>query len=303
MTMTERIPEFPKRLIDGDGSAAELIRASLAERVRGPSEARSWHLLRDRVDAAPQRRRLVLALGGVCCVLAVLVGLRAAWPGGTPSVGAEAWSKTPPGKRSATAATAVTAPSVERPPARLESAPSPKSDAHPLDAHPDPARCAALAHDGRYEAAADCYDRIAHGRSMAAELALYEKARLESRALGRGEAALATLEEHGRRFPHGVLASEVGITRIELLIRLGRADTALGAIEQALKGPLGQERPGDLLALKGDLLSARGDCAAALAALAGAREAGVHGSRLEAGEKRCAAPSGGAAETPSSKDP
>ena len=133
---------------------------------------------------------------------------------------------------------------------------------------------------------------------MAAELALYEKARLESNALARGEAALATLEEHGRRFPRGVLANEVGMTRIELLIRVGRADSALAAIEQALQGPLGGERAGDLLALQGDLLSARGDCTAAVQSFAGARKAGVHDSRLESGEKRCAA-----AVAPSSADP
>ena len=140
------------------------------------------------------------------------------------------------------------------------------------------------------------------GLILAAELALYERARLESNALGRGEAALATLEEHGQRFPHGVLASEVGITRIELLIRLGRTDAALGAIEQALKGALGQERPGDLLALKGDLLAARGDCATALETFERARAAGVHASRLEAAEKRCVKPLGAPAGTPTSQE-
>jgi len=148
--------------------------------------------------------------------------------------------------------------------------------------------CSQMALKGQLEEAADCYSRIAQGNSMAAELALYEKARLESRALGRGAAALATLDEHARRFPHGVLSTEAGLTRIELLTRLGRTNDALDAIEKALSGPIGKERGGDLYALRGELLSSRGDCSGANAAFAMARSHGVPSSRPLAGEKRCA---------------
>jgi len=282
-------PEFPQRLIDGEGSAAELLRRSLAERVAGPSEARSWQLLRERVSPAPRRFRWMLALAA-CAVLAGIGASRDWHTGHEPSLGAEPWSAAPPSARSTPAPTVSAVQSTELPAVKRPATSTPKSEARSPEAQQDPARCAALAREGRYEAAADCYDRIAHGRSMAAELALYEKARLESKALGHGEAALATLEEHAQRFPHGVLTSEVGMTRIELLIRLGRADAALAAIEQALTGALGRERPGDLQALKGDLLAARGECTTALEAFAGARAAGVHESRLEAGEKRCARP-------------
>ena len=126
---------------------------------------------------------------------------------------------------------------------------------------------------------------------MAAELALYEKARLQSKALGDSSAALATLEEHARRFPAGVLATESTITRIELLTRLGRGDAALHATQQALQGPAGRERHGDLQVLRAELLAARGECAAALEAIAEARSAGVHAARLAASERRCASDS------------
>ena len=148
--------------------------------------------------------------------------------------------------------------------------------------------CSDMARKGHLEEAADCYSRIAEGNSMAAELALYERARLESRALGRGAAALATLDEHARRFPQGVLSTEAGLTRIELLTRLGRTNDALTAIEKALSGPIGKERGGDLYALRGELLSSRGDCSGANAAFALARSQGVPPSRPLAGEKRCA---------------
>lgn len=152
----------------------------------------------------------------------------------------------------------------------------------------DVAVCAGLARIGKLEAAASCYDRIGRGNGMTSELALYEKARLESRALGRGAAALATLEEHARRFPQGALAVEAGLTRIELLSRLGRTSEALNAIERALPGAIGRERGGDLYLLRGDLLSLRGECAGARAAYAAARVAGIHPNRLKAGEERCA---------------
>jgi tetratricopeptide (TPR) repeat protein len=145
-----------------------------------------------------------------------------------------------------------------------------------------------LVRKGHLEEAAECYGRIAQGSSLESEVAMYEKARLESRALGRGAAALATLDEHAKRFPRGVLSTEAGLTRIELLTRLGRTNDALKAIELALAGPIGNERGGDLFALRGQILSNRGDCTGANAAFALARSHGVPPSRPLGGEKRCA---------------
>jgi hypothetical protein len=122
---------------------------------------------------------------------------------------------------------------------------------------------------------------------MSAELALYEKARLESRVLGDQSVALGTLEEHRRRFPSGVLGTEAGLTRIELLVRLGRATEALEAISTAMDGRLGKERGGDLHAMRGDLLVEQGDCPGALREYEQARQGGVHPSRLAKGTARC----------------
>jgi hypothetical protein len=153
--------------------------------------------------------------------------------------------------------------------------------------HGDTSVCAQLARGADYEAAAACYGNVARGSSMSSELALYEKARLESKALGRSAAALATLDEHARRFAGGVLATEVGLTRIELLSQLGRSAEALSAIEKGMPGALGRERGGDLLVLRAELLATQGSCVAALEAAQQARGKGIHPSRLEAAERRC----------------
>ncbi len=280
---------FPKRLVDGENRAAALIRDALAEKIGGPSEARSFELLSGRPPRQPHAGRWVFAIGAMAALaLFSAQSLLRSEQSLEPKITATAESWTP--KRALPAARELGAPEVQPEPAqpKLERAP-PARSARPDPAASDTASCAELSRAGKYEAAVQCYGHIAQGSSMAAEIALYEKARLESRALGRGAAALATLDEHGRRFPSGVLASEVGMTRIELLIRLGRGENALAAIESGLKGPLGRERGGDLQALRADLLSTRGDCVGARAALSLARAAGVHPSRLQTAEQRCPA--------------
>jgi tetratricopeptide (TPR) repeat protein len=187
----------------------------------------------------------------------------------------------------------VTAKAKELPTAPLNLKPATKSAAlassSPRAVPEDTSACASLARDGKFEHATNCYDGIARGTSMAAELALYEKARLESRALGNREQALQSLNEHSARFPKGVLHAEVSMTRIELLTRLGRTKDALLAIESALKGTVGKERGADLYALRGDLLSVQADCDAALKDYAEAKRLGVHPSRIAVGMKRCEA--------------
>jgi tetratricopeptide (TPR) repeat protein len=171
----------------------------------------------------------------------------------------------------------------------VKAPPSAKSSA---EGEADTARCGKLAQIGHYDEAATCYGNIARGGSMSAELALYEKARIQAKALGKSQEALATLNEHARRFPSGLLGSEVALTRIELLSQLGRREQALTAIEQALNGALGRERGGDLQLLRADLLASKGDCAAALEALAAAKSRGVHPSRTESVERRCSGSGG-----------
>ena len=273
--------QFPERLVDADSRSAALIQRALAEPALGPSEQRSWQRLQERSRRASAR--------WVWPVLAFAVAATALllWPKPSedPALGPEVLLPRPaPVAPAAPLDSALRTPEspslprVEKPKASASAAGSADSDT---------AACVKLAQTADYEAAAACYGKLARGSSMASELALYEKARLESKALGQSARALATLDEHARRFAGGVLATEVGLTRIELLSQLGRRAEALSAIEQGLKGPLGRERGADLLLLRAELLSTQGDCAAALEAAQKARDAGVHPSRLETVERRC----------------
>ncbi len=281
-------PEFPQRLGDGTDQAAVLIARALAEPMPGPSEQQSWRKLRSRsVRAAPR-----WVMPAVACALASIAALF--WfghPAPAPTLSPDVWA---PGAAMAPQAP-LTEPSGQ---AKTEPPPVASERPKPLTSAPhesDAAPCGRQAKAGQYEAAAACYARAARGNSMDAELALYEKARLEAKALGKSSLALSTLDEHARRFPGGVLTTEVELTRIELLSQLGRRAEALSAIERGLRGALGRERGGDLQVLRAELLGAQGDCAAALDAVRLARQAGAHPARLEATEQRCQLP---ATDTP-----
>lgn len=303
--MTKPVIEFPARLVEADSSVGHLLRQAFEEPTSFPSESATWHGL---VEKREQPKRplfrvfmtaaAVGAVGTFCLIWLVRRehGSDRVTAYADPQMTAATASSSSvlPGLVGANRSTAsgvkptrATTTKTEAKSPQIELA-GPAS-AGPVDSESDTSTCARLAREGKLEQAASCYDQIARGSSMAAELALYEKARLESRALGRGAAALSTLDEHARRFPQGVLSTEAGLTRIELLARLGRANEALDSIERALGGAIGKERGGDLHALRGDILSSRGDCRAALAAYASARTAGIHPSRLKAGEQRCAA--------------
>ena len=307
--MTKPPLHFSARLAENADAIGQLLRESLEEPSRFPSESSSWYGLLQKRERTS--RRLVIPVGAVltvvgACAMALvwwvnhdqgpqrlsanpeaLLPIRPSAPEPSEAIAA---TQSLPG--SALKARRLGASKVDDKPG----SPIPSNRVvegtdvpAPVDeATKNASGCSDMARKGHLEEAADCYSRIAEGNSMAAELALYERARLESRALGRGAAALATLDEHARRFPQGVLSTEAGLTRIELLTRLGRTNDALTAIEKALSGPIGKERGGDLYALRGELLSSRGDCSGANAAFALARSQGVPPSRPLAGEKRCA---------------
>ena len=311
--MTKRPLDFPARLAENTDTVGQLLRESLEEPSRFPSESSSWHGLVRKRD--PSSRRLVMPVGYALAVVGACAMALVWWvnhdqsperlwadpevirPNIRPSTTdpSEAIAATQPLEEPALKSRHWGTTKVE---AKLgstmpgnsvgEGTDTPVAGDEANESTKNTSGCSEMALKGHLEEAADCYGRIAQGNSMAAELALYEKARLESRALDRGAAALATLDEHARRFPHGVLSTEAGLTRIELLIRLGRTGGALNAIAKALSGPIGKERGGDLYALRGELLSSRGDCTGANAAFALARSLGVPPSRPLAGEKRCA---------------
>ncbi|HOU89930.1 MAG TPA: hypothetical protein PLU22_02735 [Polyangiaceae bacterium] len=293
--MTGEPGRYPPRLVDEESAVGRLLRASLAEELPGPHETQSWAGLAARRVARRRRSATLALVAAAAAVLGVGALVSLARSPEAVSFTAEA----PP------TAPVTSAPTIEGPvpavqgrhaearrPRAASQAPSaPPSGASSASAPVDPAgdttACANLVRERRYEEALACYEPIARGDTMSAELALYEQARLESRALGAPERALATLDAHRRRFPGGVLGAEVTLTRIELLARLGRAAEALDASASALAGPLGAERAGDLHALRGDLLADRGDCAGARGEYAAARAAAVHPARLARGEARC----------------
>lgn len=277
-------PDFPRRLLEGDDQQAALIARALAEPAPGPSEQQSWHKLQHRGARFLPR----WFLPAVACGLSVLaLVVWRARPAPAPTVSPDVWARS----NAATPLVPPT-PSTEARPTNATPAPvqRPKGVA-PARHESDAGECSQLAKAGQYPAAAACYGSVARGNSMDAELALYEKARLEAKALGQSARALATLDEHARRFPGGVLSTEVELTRIELLSQLGRGAEALHAIDRGLQGALGRERGRDLQVLRAELLSAGGDCTAALEAARLARQAGAHETRLKTTQQRCPAPS------------
>ncbi len=276
-------PDFPRRLIEGDDQRASLIARALAEPTPGPSEQQSWHQLQNRGARFAPRWFLPAVACGFSALALVVWQAR---PVPAPTLSPDVWARS-------TAATPLVlpTPSSEAKPSNVTPPPAerPKGVA-PVRHESDAGECSQLAKVGQYPAAAACYGNVARGSSMDAELALYEKARLEAKALGQSTQALGTLDEHARRFPGGVLSTEVELTRIELLSQLGRRADALQAIERGLQGALGRERGGDLQVLRAELLSAGRDCAAALEAARLARLAGAHASRLKTTEQRCPVP-------------
>jgi hypothetical protein len=116
--------------------------------------------------------------------------------------------------------------------------------------------CAQLARAGSAEQARDCYERLSSGSGMSAELALFEQARLEGKALRRPESALRTLEAHRRRFPSGSLRAEVMLAQIDWLLATGDSAHALQIVDEALASGLLRERTSELQRLRASLAPA-----------------------------------------------
>lgn len=277
--------QFPGRLLTGDDQAAKVIRLALDEPVAGVNEEQAFRRLEARL--APRPARFLMPALAFSAVAASVVWF--AFARQQPEAISVAPEQLAPSSQVARDAAHLEVTSAVPAPAPApEPSSTPKSERAQPTTEPDPAACGQLARAADYEGAAACYARIAKGSSMSAELSLYEKARIEAKALGQRERALATLSEHARRFPSGSLGSEVGLTRIELLSQLGRRAEALTAIDEALAGSLGRERAADLQVLRAELLVAEGHCEQARDALAKARSAGAHPTRLESIERRCA---------------
>jgi hypothetical protein len=140
---------------------------------------------------------------------------------------------------------------------------APSDTAQPSHTVTKPEDCLAFAREGQTERAQTCFVERARGNGLGAELALYELARLRRDVLGQAPAALAALAEYRERFPAGSLKSEVDVSRIELLVRLGRTGEALRESEALLASPAGAERSAELHLLRGGVLRQSGELRAA----------------------------------------
>lgn len=142
---------------------------------------------------------------------------------------------------------------------RVSSAPAPLAPSPPVEVGLAPHRsaraCAELARSGAAEQALSCYEDLAKGGGITAELALFEQARLEGKALRRPEQALRTLDSYRRRFPNGSLRAEVMLAQIDWLLRVGERAQASQLVDEALASGSLQERRAELERLR-DALAA-----------------------------------------------
>jgi hypothetical protein len=288
--VNQPIESSPVRLVDDGLEVGRLLRAAMAQPGTGPDEAQCWAGLGARRQRRASHRRAAGAGLALAAAVALLVPALRRHEPPPVAIGAEPAVAALP----ATSASASAVPS-QSPPPRVRRVPVVPSASAAAGA--DTSDCVRMARAGDYASAIACYEGIASGQGVGAELALYEKARLEARALGNPAAALRTLEQHRQRFGSGSLGTEVAMTRIELLVASGRSTEALAAVDEALQSSAARERSGDLHAVRGDLLRGGGDCAGALVEYGKAEAAGVRTSRLARGRALCAPDSidGGAA--------
>lgn len=149
---------------------------------------------------------------------------------------------------------------VERvtPTARPEATGTGKAVSAPNRRAPEPPapdrNCLALARERRPQEAEACFVDEAAGSGLRAEMALFELSRLRSDVLGDPAGALKALREHRARFPNGSLRSEVDVSYVHLLARLGRYDELLSESAALLGTATGRERRGELYMLRANTL-------------------------------------------------
>ena len=290
----------PPRLRDGDDPVAELLRLE-ADQQDATSQRRAELVVR--AYRRSQIRRQITP--GAVAVLSLLGFYWALRPEPDPvSIGAEPIARAVEAhhkghqepvslleveresNRPEFEANAPTPPpSARRPKARRKSHggdAKPRSEQH---APVSVAACEQLAHASRYADAASCYTEIAVGGGISAELALLERSRLESRVLGKEQAALATLDEYERRFSDGSLFREAALAKVEVLSALGDHRATRKQI-RAVRDRI-PERAVQLALLGARLAIDDGDCEDAQADLGYARARGADDEQLRALENRC----------------
>jgi hypothetical protein len=113
--------------------------------------------------------------------------------------------------------------------------------------------CAELARQGASQPALDCYLQLANGDGLSAELALFEAARIEGKALRRPGRAVQVLDRYRQRFPDGSLRGEVMLAQIGWLLASGDDERARALVDEALASGLLHERTAELEQLRDKL--------------------------------------------------
>jgi hypothetical protein len=151
-------------------------------------------------------------------------------------------------------------------PRKLTAAPEPSpapSASAPAD-QGSAVECLEFARRGQPARAENCFLQQSTGTGLVAQMALYELARLRKDALGDAAGAHRALADYRERFPDGSLRTEVEVSMVELLVRLGRFEQALTESEHLLQTSYGQERSVQLRLLRGNLYRTNlNDCARA----------------------------------------
>jgi hypothetical protein len=137
--------------------------------------------------------------------------------------------------------------------------------------------CLSLARRGQTRAAETCFLERAQGSGLAAEMALYEVARLRRDVLADAAGALAALAEYRKRFPTGSLRREADMSQLEILLQLGRSDEALKQSDELLSSSASGERAAELRLLRGHILRKQSRFAAAAREYELAEGAGMRG--------------------------
>jgi hypothetical protein len=266
----------PPRLAETRGPAGDCVRRALAQQELAQPLPRFVVLRELRLRRSQRQRALAL----VAVTATMLIGarmLRQEEP--LPSIHAELAVVSPdpvaapavvaaPDRLSPTPQVSVEPRPASDPPAAVKSkrateklpaaAPAPIASARTTSAANvgGATACAQLARDGAAQQALDCYDNLAGGEGMSAELALFEQARLEGKVLRRPERALARLDHYRQRFPQGSLRAEVMLARIDWLLSTGDSQRALTAVDEALGSGLLRERAAELERIRAKLSTA-----------------------------------------------
>lgn len=265
--------EPPRRLIESEGPAGELLRRALSEESRGGDLPRFASLQEKRASRGRRQGALLLA----AAALAVVVGFRAtrrdeplvsvrAEPVVAPSVTTSSAPardvEEPPqvlpsenrrlAPRDAAAKPRLGLASVPRARA-ADPVPTVSSSLAPPEVIPSAKPCAELARNGAVEDAMSCYEKLATGAGVTAELALFEQARLAGKALRQPSRALALLDRYRERFPRGSLRAEAMLARIEWSLAVGDTARTRAFVDEALASGLLKERTEELTRLRASL--------------------------------------------------